>query len=161
VDEGIAMGGCESIKTVIVLQRTATACNMVDGRDITWTDAIAGQSTECPPAMVGAEHPLFVLYTSGSTGKPKGVQHSTGGFLLWAGHSLLRTLDLMVEELFWWTALIGWLTCVTYVACGPLAAGATQVVFEGVPTFPHAGRFWLMIEKHKVSIFYTAPTAIR
>jgi len=161
VDEGIAMGGCESIRTVIVLQRTATACHMQDGRDITWTDAVAGQSTECPPAMVGAEHPLFVLYTSGSTGKPKGVQHSTGGFLLWARLTMLWTFDLRPEDLFWCTADIGWITGHTYVAYGPLAAGATQVVFEGVPTFPHAGRFWQMIEKHKVSIFYTAPTAIR
>lgn len=161
VDEGIAMGGCESIKTVIVMQRTATACNMVAGRDITWTDAVAGQSTECPPTMVGAEHPLFVLYTSGSTGKPKGVQHSTGGFLLWARLTMLWTFDLRPEDLFWCTADIGWITGHTYVAYGPLAAGATQVVFEGVPTFPHAGRFWQMIEKHKVSIFYTAPTAIR
>jgi acetyl-CoA synthetase len=161
VDEGIAMGGCESIKTVIVMQRTATACHMVAGRDITWTDAVAGQSTECPPAMVGAEHPLFVLYTSGSTGKPKGVQHSTGGFLLWARLTMLWTFDLRPEDIFWCTADIGWITGHTYVAYGPLAAGATQVVFEGVPTFPHAGRFWQMIEKHKVSIFYTAPTAIR
>ncbi|NIM41241.1 MAG: acetate--CoA ligase [Hydrogenophaga sp.] len=161
VDEGIAMGGCESIKTVIVMQRTATACHMVAGRDITWADAIAGQSTDCPPAMVGAEHPLFVLYTSGSTGKPKGVQHSTGGFLLWARLTMLWTFDLKPEDLFWCTADIGWITGHTYVAYGPLAAGATQVVFEGVPTFPHAGRFWQMIEKHKVSIFYTAPTAIR
>jgi acetyl-CoA synthetase len=161
VDEGIGMGGCESIKTVIVMQRTATACHMVAGRDITWTDAVAGQSTECPPAMVGAEHPLFVLYTSGSTGKPKGVQHSTGGFLLWARLTMLWTFDLRPEDIFWCTADIGWITGHTYVAYGPLAAGATQVVFEGVPTFPHAGRFWQMIEKHKVSIFYTAPTAIR
>ena len=161
VDEGIAMGGCESIKTVIVMQRTATACHMVAGRDITWAEAIAGQGTDCPPAMVGAEHPLFVLYTSGSTGKPKGVQHSTGGFLLWARLTMLWTFDLRPEDLFWCTADIGWITGHTYVAYGPLAAGATQVVFEGVPTFPHAGRFWQMIEKHKVSIFYTAPTAIR
>ncbi len=161
VDEGIAMGGCESIKTVIVMQRTATACHMVAGRDITWADAIAGQSTDCPPAMVGAEHPLFVLYTSGSTGKPKGVQHTTGGYLLWARLTMLWTFDLKPEDVFWCTADIGWITGHTYVVYGPLAAGATQVVFEGVPNFPDAGRFWQVIDKHKVSIFYTAPTAIR
>jgi acetyl-CoA synthetase len=161
VDEGIGLGGCECIKSVIVLQRTATACNMVAGRDITWDEAIAGQSTQCEAAFVGAEHPLFVLYTSGSTGKPKGVQHSTAGFLLWARLTMLWTFDLRPEDLFWCTADIGWITGHTYVAYGPLAAGATQVVFEGVPTYPNAGRFWQMIEKHKVSIFYTAPTAIR
>ena len=161
VDEGIAMGGCESIKTVVTLQRTPTACHMVAGRDITWAEAIAGQGSDCPPVFVGAEHPLFVLYTSGSTGKPKGVQHSTAGFLLWARLTMLWTFDLRPEDLFWCTADIGWITGHTYVAYGPLAAGATQLVFEGVPTYPHAGRFWQMIEKHKVSIFYTAPTAIR
>ncbi|MBX3610297.1 MAG: acetate--CoA ligase [Hydrogenophaga sp.] len=161
VDEGIAMGGCESIKSVIVFQRTATACNMVAGRDVTWGDAVAGQPTDCAPAFVGAEHPLFVLYTSGSTGKPKGVQHSTGGYLLWAKLTMLWTFDLKPEDVFWCTADIGWITGHSYVAYGPLAAGATQVVFEGVPTYPNAGRFWQMIEKHKVSIFYTAPTAIR
>ena len=161
VDEGLAMGGCESIKTVLVYQRTATACNMVAGRDKTFAEALAGQSTVCKPEMVGAEHPLFILYTSGSTGKPKGVQHSTGGYLLWARLTMDWTFDLQPKDVFWCTADIGWITGHTYVAYGPLAAGATQVVFEGVPTYPNAGRFWQMIEKHKVSIFYTAPTAIR
>ncbi len=110
---------------------------------------------------VGAEHPLFILYTSGSTGKPKGVQHSTGGYLLWARLTMDWTFDLKPEDVFWCTADIGWITGHTYVAYGPLAAAATQVVFEGVPTYPDAGRFWQMIERHKVSIFYTAPTAIR
>ncbi|MBT2321254.1 acetate--CoA ligase [Variovorax paradoxus] len=161
VDDGIALGGCESIKTVLVYQRTATACNMVAGRDKSFDEALQGQSTECPPVPVGAEHPLFILYTSGSTGKPKGVQHSTGGYLLWAKLTMDWTFDVRPEDVFWCTADIGWITGHTYVAYGPLAAGATQVVFEGVPTFPHAGRFWQMIEKHKVTIFYTAPTAIR
>jgi acetyl-CoA synthetase len=161
VDEGIAMGGCESIRNVIVYQRTPTACNMVAGRDVYWHEALAGQGSECPPAYVGAEHPLFILYTSGSTGKPKGVQHSTGGYLLWAKLTMLWTFDLRPEDVFWCTADIGWITGHTYVAYGPLAAGATQVVFEGVPTYPNAARFWQMIEKHKVTIFYTAPTAIR
>ena len=161
VDEGLAMGGCESIKTVFVFQRTATACNMVAGRDKTFAEALAGQSTECAPVSVGAEHPLFILYTSGSTGKPKGVQHSTGGYLLWAKLTMDWTFDLKPEDVFWCTADIGWITGHTYVAYGPLAAGATQIIFEGVPTYPNAGRFWQMIERHKCSIFYTAPTAIR
>jgi acetyl-CoA synthetase len=161
VDDGIAMGGCECIKTVFVYQRTPTACNMVAGRDKTFADATKGQSSDCPPEAVGAEHPLFILYTSGSTGKPKGVQHSTGGYLLWAKLTMDWTFDLRPEDIFWCTADIGWITGHTYVAYGPLAAGATQIIFEGVPTFPNAGRFWQMIEKHKCSIFYTAPTAIR
>jgi len=161
VDEALAMGGCETIKSVLVYQRTATACNMVAGRDKTFTEALAGQSTECKPELVGAEHPLFILYTSGSTGKPKGVQHATGGYLLWAKLTMDWTFDLRSEDIFWCTADIGWITGHTYVAYGPLAAGATQIVFEGVPTYPNAGRFWQMIEKHKCTIFYTAPTAIR
>ena len=161
VDEGLAMGGCESIKTVYVYERTATNCNMVAGRDKTFAQALAGKSTECAPVAVGAEHPLFILYTSGSTGKPKGVQHSTGGYLLWAKLTMDWTFDLKPADVFWCTADIGWITGHTYVAYGPLAAGATQIIFEGVPTFPNAGRFWQMIERHKCSIFYTAPTAIR
>jgi acetyl-CoA synthetase len=161
VDEGIAMGGCESIKNVIVYQRTATACNMVAGRDSLMHEVTGGQSAICEPEFVGAEHPLFILYTSGSTGKPKGVQHSTGGYLLWAKLTMDWTFDIQPSDVFWCTADIGWITGHTYVAYGPLAAGATQVIFEGIPTYPNAGRFWQMIEKHKVSIFYTAPTAIR
>jgi acetyl-CoA synthetase len=161
VDDGIAMGGCECIKTVFVYQRTATACHMVAGRDKTFDEAIKGQGDDCPPEPVGAEHPLFILYTSGSTGKPKGVQHSTGGYLLWAKLTMDWTFDLRPDDIFWCTADIGWITGHTYVAYGPLAAGATQIIFEGIPTFPNAGRFWQMIERHKCSIFYTAPTAIR
>jgi acetyl-CoA synthetase len=161
VDEGLAMGGCDTIKTVYVYERTKTTCNMVAGRDKTLAQALAGQSAECAPVMVGAEHPLFILYTSGSTGKPKGVQHSTGGYLLWAKLTMDWTFDLKPEDVFWCTADIGWITGHTYVAYGPLAAGATQIIFEGVPTYPNAGRFWQMIERHQCSIFYTAPTAIR
>ena len=161
VDEGLAMGGCESIKSIFVYERTATACNMVATRDKTFAQALAGQSTECAPVAVGAEHPLFILYTSGSTGKPKGVQHSTGGYLLWAKLTMDWTFDLRADDVFWCTADIGWITGHTYVAYGPLAAGATQIIFEGVPTYPNAGRFWQMIERHKCTIFYTAPTAIR
>ena len=161
VDEALAMGGCEAVKSVIVFQRTQTDINMVPGRDVFMHDAMAGQSTECAPEFVGAEHPLFVLYTSGSTGKPKGVQHSTGGYLLWANLTMKWTFDIKPSDVFWCTADIGWITGHTYVAYGPLAAGATQIVFEGVPTFPNAGRFWQMIERHKCTVFYTAPTAIR
>ncbi|MBE7940046.1 MULTISPECIES: acetate--CoA ligase [Ramlibacter] len=161
VDEGIAMGGCECIKSVLVFQRTATPCNMVAGRDKTFDEVLQGQSTTCAPEPVGAEHPLFILYTSGSTGKPKGVQHATGGYLLWANLTMQWTFDVKPSDVFWCTADIGWITGHTYVAYGPLAAGVTQVVFEGIPTYPNAGRFWQMIEKHKVTIFYTAPTAIR
>lgn len=136
VDDAIALGGCESsLKTVLVYQRTATACNMVEGRDKTFAEVLQGQGSECPPEPVGAEHPLFILYTSGSTGKPKGVQHATGGYLLWAKLTMDWTFDIRPEDVFWCTADIGWITGHTYVAYGPLAAGATQVVFEGVPTF--------------------------
>ncbi len=161
VDEALAMGGCETIKSVIVFQRTKTAVNMVAGRDSFMHEEMAAQSSECPAEMVGAEHPLFVLYTSGSTGKPKGVQHATGGYLLWVNLTMNWTFDLKDDDVFWCTADIGWITGHSYVAYGPLAAGATQIVFEGVPTYPNAGRFWQMIEKHKCTIFYTAPTAIR
>ncbi len=161
VDEALAMGGCESIQNIFVFERTPTACNMVAGRDKTFAEALKGQSTDCPPEVVDAEHPLFVLYTSGSTGKPKGVQHATGGYLLWAKMTMDWTFDLKADDIFWCTADIGWITGHTYVAYGPLAAGATQIIFEGVPTYPNAGRFWQMIEKHKCTIFYTAPTAIR
>jgi acetyl-CoA synthetase len=161
VDEGLGLGGCESIKTVLVMQRTPTACAMVAGRDLTFAEALKGQSEVCAPEMVGAEHPLFILYTSGSTGKPKGVQHATGGYLLWAKLTMDWTFDIKPADVFWCTADIGWITGHTYVAYGPLAAGATQIIFEGIPTYPNAGRFWQMIEKHKCTVFYTAPTAIR
>ena len=161
VDEALAMGGCETIRRIYVYERTPTACAMQAGRDLTFSQALAGQSTDCPAVPVGAEHPLFILYTSGSTGKPKGVQHSTGGYLLWAKLTMDWTFDIKPEDVFWCTADIGWITGHTYVAYGPLAAGATQIIFEGVPTYPNAGRFWQMIERHQCTVFYTAPTAIR
>ena len=161
VDEAIAMGGCESIKNVFVYERTASPYAKEAGRDVPFSELLAGQSTDCPPVPVNAEHPLFVLYTSGSTGKPKGVQHSTGGYMLWARQTMRWSFDVQDSDVFWCTADIGWITGHTYVAYGPLAAGATQIVFEGVPTYPNAGRFWQMIERHKCNIFYTAPTAIR
>jgi acetyl-CoA synthetase len=161
VDEALALGGCDTLQKVIVYRRTGATVAMQAGRDVWLHDALAGQADTCAPEPVGAEHPLFILYTSGSTGKPKGVQHSTGGYLLWAALTMKWTFDVKPADIFWCTADIGWITGHTYVCYGPLAAGTTQVVFEGVPTFPHAGRFWQLIEKHKVSIFYTAPTAIR
>jgi acetyl-CoA synthetase len=161
VDEALSLGGCEAVKSVIVYQRTASSVNMVAGRDHFMHELMDKESDVCTPQVVNAEHPLFVLYTSGSTGKPKGVQHSTAGYLLWARMTMNWTFDLKPTDVFWCTADIGWITGHTYVAYGPLAAGATQIVFEGVPTYPNAGRFWQMIERHKCSIFYTAPTAIR
>jgi len=160
-DEALALGGCEAVKSVVVYKRTGGNVNMTAGRDVYMQDLVATQSDVCPAEMVGAEHPLFVLYTSGSTGKPKGVQHSTGGYLLWAMLTMKWTFDIKPNDIFWCTADIGWVTGHSYIAYGPLAVGATQVVFEGVPTYPNAGRFWDMIARHKVSIFYTAPTAIR
>ncbi|TWG85438.1 acetyl-coenzyme A synthetase [Cupriavidus gilardii J11] len=160
-DEALAMGGCEAVRHVVVYRRTGGNVNWVEGRD-RWLDEVcAGQPETCEAEPVGAEHPLFVLYTSGSTGKPKGVQHSTGGYLLWALMTMKWTFDIRPDDLYWCTADIGWVTGHTYIAYGPLAAGATQLMFEGVPTYPNAGRFWDMIARHKVSIFYTAPTAIR
>ena len=161
VDEALTLGGCEAVASVLVYERTTTAWPRVQGRDKTFGEVLQGVGDDCPPVPVGAEHPLFILYTSGSTGKPKGVQHATGGYLLWAKLTMDWTFDLRADDVFWCTADIGWITGHSYVAYGPLAAGATQVVFEGIPTYPDAGRFWKMIQQHKVSIFYTAPTAIR
>ncbi len=161
VDEAFGMGGCESCKTVIVYKRTGGACNMVEGRDVWLHDVLQGQADTCEPEWVEAEHPLFLLYTSGSTGKPKGVQHSSGGYLLHAILTMKWTFDIKPTDVFWCTADIGWVTGHTYITYGPLACGSTEIVFEGVPTYPDAGRFWKMIQDHKVSVFYTAPTAIR
>lgn len=154
-------GGCPTIESVIVLQRTQHDIAMQDGRDIWWHNAVKDQSNICEPEWVGAEHPLFLLYTSGSTGKPKGIQHSSAGYLLGAIITNKWVFDLKDEDVFWCTADVGWITGHTYVAYGPLAAGGTIVIYEGAPTVPDAGRFWKIVEDHKVSIFYTAPTAIR
>ncbi|MCM5568938.1 acetate--CoA ligase [Burkholderiaceae bacterium FT117] len=161
IDEAFAMGGCDAVRKVVVFRRTGGNVAMQPGRDLGWEEVVAGQPAQCEPEWVGAEHPLFILYTSGSTGKPKGVQHSSAGYLLHAALTMKWTFDIKPEDVFWCTADIGWVTGHTYIAYGPLACGATQVVFEGVPTFPNPGRFWEMIDRHKVSIFYTAPTAIR
>ena len=161
VDEALALGGCDSIKNVLVVKRSGAEVAMTAGRDTWMDDLLAKQATTCEPEWVSAEHPLFLLYTSGSTGKPKGVQHSTGGYLLHAALTTKWTFDLKQDDVFWCTADIGWVTGHTYITYGPLALGGTEIVFEGVPTYPDAGRFWKMIQDHKVSIFYTAPTAIR
>jgi len=160
VDEALALGGCDAVRAVIVYRRT--------GGQIPWTDRdhwmhelTAAQPERCEPVWVEAEHPLFLLYTSGSTGKPKGVQHSSGGYLVQAAVTMKWTFDMHPQDVFWCTADIGWVTGHSYIAYGPLAIGATQLMFEGVPTWPNAGRFWQMIGRHRVTVFYTAPTAIR
>ncbi|MDA0982361.1 MAG: acetate--CoA ligase [Proteobacteria bacterium] len=161
VDEAFALGGCEAIKTVIVYKRSGSAVPMAAGRDLWWGDAVKGQPETCEPVWVNAEHPLFILYTSGSTGKPKGIQHSTAGYLLWTILTMKWTFDYKASDVFWCTADVGWVTGHSYVCYGPLAVGATEIIFEGVPTYPDAGRFWRMIQDHKCTVFYTAPTAIR
>ena len=153
--------GCETIQSVIVFKRTGHDISMQTGRDVWWHDAEQGQSTDCEPTWVDATHPLFLLYTSGSTGTPKGIQHSTGGYLLNAITTMRWVFDIQDSDVFWCTADVGWITGHTYVAYGPLATGSTIVIFEGVPTYPDAGRFWAMCERHNVSNFYTAPTANR
>jgi acetyl-CoA synthetase len=161
VEEALALGGCEKVRNVVVYRRTGGDVPFTPPRDVWMHDLVAGQPDTCEPEWVGAEHPLFILYTSGSTGKPKGVQHGSGGYLLWAMLTMKWVFDIKPEDLFWCTADIGWVTGHTYIAYGPLAVGATEIVFEGVPTYPDAGRFWKMIQDHKVNVFYTAPTAIR
>ena len=160
VDDAIAMGGCTTVQNIISLQRTEEDISL-NPDDILWSDLIKNQKDECDPVFVDAEHPLFILYTSGSTGTPKGVQHSTAGYLLHAMNTSRWTFDLKDDDIYWCTADVGWITGHSYVTYGPTAMGATQVIFEGVPTYPDASRFWQIIEKHKISIFYTAPTAIR
>ena len=154
-------GGCPTVENVIVYRRTDKPVSMDPERDLWWHDVIDGQSAECDPEWVDAEHPLFLLYTSGSTGKPKGIQHSTGGYLLGAKVTSKWVFDLRADDVYWCTADVGWITGHSYVAYGPLAAGATVVLYEGGPMFPDGGRFWKICQDHGVSIFYTAPTAIR
>lgn len=153
--------GCDSVEKVIVYKRTGHDIAMQQDRDIWWSEAEQGQSTECEPEWVSADHPLFLLYTSGSTGKPKGIQHSSGGYLLNAITTMRWVFDIQDSDIFWCTADVGWITGHTYVAYGPLATGATMVIYEGVPTVPDAGRFWDICQRLGVTIFYTAPTAIR
>ncbi len=159
VDE--ALKNCAGIKTVIVYQRTKQIIHMQAGRDYWWHDLMAKASTRCKAEALDAEHPLYILYTSGSTGKPKGIQHSTGGYLLGAAFTTKNVFDLKDTDIYWCTADIGWVTGHTYVVYGPLIHGATIVMYEGAPNHPAPDRFWDIIERHKVTILYTAPTAIR
>lgn len=161
VDEALAGEGTEAVRQVIVYRRTGGKVNWTEGRDLWMHDVCANQARQCDPVTVNAEHPLFILYTSGSTGKPKGVQHSSAGYLLWSLLTVKWVFDAKPSDVYWCTADVGWITGHTYIVYGPMAAGLTQVMFEGVPTYPNAGRFWDMIQRHKVSVFYTAPTAIR
>ncbi len=161
VDEALAMGGTDSVHSVVIYRRTGNHILWHPTRDVWWHELVQGQPQSCEPEWVEAEHPLFILYTSGSTGKPKGVQHSSGGYLLGTVLSMQWVFDYRPDDVFWCTADVGWVTGHSYVTYGPLAVGATQVIYEGVPTHPDAGRFWRMIQEHQVSVFYTAPTAIR
>ncbi len=159
VDE--ALNKTDRVKKVVVLKRAGNEIEMKPGRDIWWTDVIAGQNAECPAEQMDAEDTLFVLYTSGSTGKPKGIQHTTGGYLLGVQLTTKYVFDLHDNDIYWCTADVGWITGHSYVVYGPLANGATSFMYEGAPNFPDFSRFWAMIERHKITIFYTAPTAIR
>ena len=152
---------CESVHTVLVLEHTGGPVGWDDSRDVWWHELVDDQSSACPCEAMNAEDPLFILYTSGSTGKPKGVLHTTGGYLVYAALTHEWVFDYKDGEIYWCTADVGWITGHSYIVYGPLANGATTLVFEGVPTYPDAGRFWQVVEKHKVNIFYTAPTAIR
>lgn len=156
-----ALVNCPSVQKVVVVKHTGGACDMKAGRDIWWHELMAGASSDCPPEEMNAEDPLFILYTSGSTGKPKGVLHTTGGYLLYASVTHQYVFDYHEGDIYWCTADIGWVTGHSYIIYGPLANGATTVMFEGVPNYPDASRFWQVVDKHKVNIFYTAPTAIR
>ena len=152
---------CPSLKTVVMVERSGNDMFMKEGRDITWNQFIDGCSSECLAEIMDAEDPLFILYTSGSTGKPKGVMHTTGGYLVYASHTHELVFDYHKDDIYWCTADIGWITGHSYIVYGPLSNAVTQVIFEGVPNYPDFGRFWQIVEQHKVNVFYTAPTALR
>jgi len=156
-----ALQSCPNVSTVVVVERTQNPVNWVEGRDLWYHQALRGVEDDCPPQPMDAEDPLFILYTSGSTGKPKGVLHTTGGYLLQAAMTFKYVLDYREGEVFWCTADVGWVTGHSYIVYGPLANGATSLIFEGVPSYPSSSRFWEVIDKHRVNIFYTAPTALR
>ena len=156
-----ALEQCSSVNTVVVLKRTNTEVNMQEGRDIWWHDAIKGVSTENIAEEMDAEDMLFILYTSGSTGKPKGVVHSSGGYMVYTYYTFMNVFQYNQGDVFWCTADVGWITGHSYIVYGPLLAGATTLMFEGVPTYPDPGRFWAIVDKYKINQFYTAPTAIR
>ena len=157
----VALADCPNVHTVLTVRRTGADVPWRDGRDVWYHELVDGQSTTFEPAVMDAEDPLFILYTSGSTGKPKGVQHSTGGYLLHAAMTHKYVFDYHDGDIYWCTADVGWVTGHSYIVYGPLANGATTLMFEGVPTYPDASRFWQVVDKHEVNIFYTAPTAIR
>jgi len=156
-----ALKSCPEVKTVLVVRRTGGSIGWAEGRDVWYHDAMANAAKDCPPAEMNAEDPLFILYTSGSTGKPKGVLHTTGGYLVYTAMTHQYVFDYHDGDIYWCTADVGWVTGHSYIVYGPLANGATTLMFEGVPNYPDASRFWQVIDKHKVNIFYTAPTAIR
>ena len=156
-----ALNDCPNVHTVFVVKRTSGNVNWVSGRDLWYDEAVSEQETNCLPEEMESEDPLFILYTSGSTGKPKGVQHSTGGYLLHAAITHKYIFDYQQNDIYWCTADVGWVTGHSYIVYGPLTNGATTVMFEGIPTYPDASRFWRIIDKHNISIFYTAPTALR
>ncbi len=156
-----ALASCPNVSTVLVVERTGAKLDWVEGRDLKYQAALDAASADCPPEPMDAEDPLFILYTSGSTGKPKGVLHTTGGYLLQAAMTFKYVLDYRDGEVFWCTADVGWVTGHSYIVYGPLANGATSLMFEGVPSYPDSSRFWQVIDKHQVNIFYTAPTALR
>ena len=160
VDEALAMG-CPSVEKVIVLKHTGDPVDWQADRDLWWHDALTGQPDTCDPEPMDAEDTLFILYTSGSTGKPKGVLHTVGGYMVYAAYSFINVFQPREGDIYWCTADIGWVTGHSYIVYGPLLAGATSLMFEGVPTYPDPSRFWQVCQKHKVNIFYTAPTAIR
>ncbi|HZX89150.1 MAG TPA: acetate--CoA ligase, partial [Rudaea sp.] len=161
VDEALTRPGTTSVETVLVVKRTGTPVPMQSPRDRWWDALMQAQSAECAPEPIDAEDPLFILYTSGSTGKPKGVLHTTGGYGVFASFTHECVFDLREDDVYWCTADVGWVTGHSYIVYGPLANGATSLMFEGVPNYPDSGRFWQVIDKHQVTLFYTAPTAIR
>src|SRR5205085_12584933 len=159
VDE--ALENCPGVKRVIVYQRTGSNVNMKNGRDVYWDDEIKSANSICEAEVMDSEDMLFILYTSGSTGKPKGVVHTIGGYMVYTAYTFQNVFQYEENDIYWCTADIGWITGHSYLIYGPLLSGATSLMFEGIPVWPDAGRFWNVIDKHKVNIFYTAPTAIR
>lgn len=161
VDKALEQEGCEFCNQVLVVRRNFEHIDIVEGRDFIYNDLIVHESQHCEPEVMDSEDPLFLLYTSGSTGKPKGVQHNSAGYIMWAQYTMEHVFNVTENDTFWCTADVGWITGHSYIVYGPLAMGATTVMYEGVPQYPNMGRWWNMIEELRVNQFYTAPTAIR